>query len=215
MQLSRKHRFKISLYFTILITLGLYSIYSIPATYNSAGAILLSSMLALSAAVVNISYTRRTARESNSLHFQQQLLNNKNYEENVYVVLTAINNRNTFPLCNFAKPEHALSSEAIAIRYVLNSWEQAANAIRHNIYDEIYLYKSYKSMVLHIGLLLRGYIDEKQKTNISFFENFNWLVLHWTIRRDSFEEAETKRQLKRVFHDLSNIKSGRIKNTQK
>lgn len=215
MHASKKHTFYTALYFLTLVSVGLSCIYKAGPKFYSAGAIMLSALIALSAALVNISYTRRTARESNSLDFQQTLLNNKEYARNVGVMIQAIGNRDSFPLENYAQDEHALTPEAKAIRYALNSWEQAANAMRHDIYDEIYLYKSHKSTVLYIGLMLRGYVRAKQEVNVSFFENFNWLVLKWAIRRDSFEEKDTKKQLKKVFKDLSKVKSGKISPWQK
>jgi len=210
-----RHSISIIIYFLTVLVIGVYLISIAGVNFYSAGAILLSAFLALSAALTNISYTRRTARESNSLTFQQSLLNSQEYEKNIDVVIKAIFNRLNFPIKDYAEAKHANTEEAKAIRYVLNSWEQAANAIKHNIYDEAYLYKSHKSTVLKIGLSLRGYIEEKQKSNISFFDSFNWLVLKWTIKRDSFQEKETKRQLKKVFSDLNKIKSGQISSWQK
>ncbi|NRD73272.1 DUF4760 domain-containing protein [Shewanella sp. VB17] len=214
MHRRKNYTFYIIVYFLFLLLLGLSCISYAHSDYYSAGAIILSAVIALSAAAVNIFYIRRTARESNSLHFQQSLLNSIEYANNVDIMVKAIKKRHDFPLEDYAKDEHALTSEAKAIRYTLNSWEEAANAMKHDIYDEIYLYNSHKSTVLYIGLMLRSYINAKQKVNVSFFESFNWLVLKWAIRRDSFEEKETKKQLKKVFKDLSNIKSGKITSAQ-
>ena len=210
-----KNNILISLFFIVYICVGLLIISVLDDKYFSSGAIVFSSLLALSAAIVNISYTRKTARENNSLSFQQSLLNSKLYHEKVRCTLEAISNRHQMSLDKYAEDEFANAQEAEAIRYVLNTWEQAANAIRHNIYDDLYLYKSHKSSVLYLGVILRGYIRKKQQVNASYFQELNWLILKWSIRRDSFSEKKTKKKLKKIFRELDKVKTGKISPSEK
>jgi hypothetical protein len=189
---------------------GLFIIRQLGSTYYSAGAILLSAILALCGALINVFYQRRTARESNSLAFQQSLSDNETYNKNIPIIIKAIKNRYAVPLRDYTKPENSTCSQATAIRHVLNTWERSANAMRHGIYDEQYLYEAHKSMVLHLGVYLRGFINEKQREQASFYENFSWLVLNWTIRRDGFEELATKNELKRIFMELNAVKAGKL-----
>ncbi|MFT5164267.1 MAG: hypothetical protein ACI9FJ_002868, partial [Alteromonadaceae bacterium] len=163
-----------------------------------------------SGALLNVFYQRRTARESNSLTFQQSLSDNEIYNENIPIIMSVIKNRKSIHI--YAEPKHTNTKEAQAIRSVLNTWERAANAMRHGVYDELYLYQAHRSMVLHFGVYLRGYIKAKQAERESFLVNFSWLVLKWTIRRDSFEEAITKKELKAVFKALNRVKAGRPSN---
>jgi hypothetical protein len=207
---NRFFTFYIIIFFLLAFGLGISLIISLGSDFYSAGAILLSAILALSGALINLIFQRRTARDANSLSFQHSLLNDSNYLTNVALSVKAFKNKHNVPLKELAQSHFSDSEEAKAIRYVLNTWERSANAMRHGIYDEKYLYEAHKSMVLHFGVILREFVNEKQKEQISFFENFSWLVLKWTIRRDSFEAKATKVQLKRVFRDLNRVKSGKL-----
>ncbi len=207
---NRFFNFYIIFFFVLVFFFGIILIHYLGRNFYSSGAILLSAVLALSGALLNLVYQRRTARDSNSLSFQHSLLNDQHYLKYLSCSVSAFENRHNFPLKMFATREYSKTPEAQAIRYVLNTWERAANAMRHGIYDEKYLYEAHKSMVLHFGVILREYVNEKQKEQISFFENFSWLVLKWSIRRDSFEEKITKKKLKKIFKELSKIKSGTL-----
>jgi hypothetical protein len=199
----------------IIISSAVYLADKSGESYYSAIAIITSASLALSAAILNTFYQRCTSRENNSLNFQQLLQSDTQYARHLKTVVEAINNRLEVPMHNFALEQYGASEEATAIRYVLNTWERAALAMSHGIYDEKYLYGTHKSMVLHFGVTLRGYIRETQKNNISFYIHFSTLVLKWTIRRDSFSERQTKRHLKIILRQLDRVKTGRITAKQK
>ena len=195
---------------TVFIAVGGYIFINIDDKHLSAAAILMSASLALVGAVINIRFQRQTSREVNSLDFQKSLANNEEYERHKITIYQVIQNSAINPIETFAKVENISSPEAIAIRYILNTWERAANAMKHRLYDEKYLYYADKTMVLNFGVYLRSYIAEKQKSNISLYADFNWLVLKWAIRRDSFEEKKTKKALKRIFKDLNLVRHGKI-----
>ena len=207
--------FQVIIYFSVLLTMSSYAYIVIDEKFYASIAIFTSAVIALSVALLGIHFQRKTAQESNSLDFQISLANNDKYLESLAVIVLAINNREKVPVENFAREEFSTSKEAEAIRYVLNTWERAANAILHGIYDEKYLYRTYKSMLLYFGVNLRVYIREKQKEGNSFFSSLNWLIIKCSIRRDSFEENMTKQALEDVFKLLDNVKHGKIPNKLK
>lgn len=210
---SKRQVYKITafLVFIFLVFGGVYYIHEVDIEYVPAFAIILSAVLALIAAFYNVAYQRQTARENNSLEFQKNLLQDKKYAKCLEVAVRVMSERK-IPVRELAKREvkQEHQTEARAVRYVLNTWERAANAILHNLYDEQFLYEAHKSMVIHFGVYFREFIDESQKYQVTFYQNLNWLILHWSIRRDSFAEKETKKALKKVFNELSSIKSGKI-----
>ena len=225
MKIRKKHIELIVTYFVIVIAIGTYLITSAKGDYISAVAILFSAFLAISGALITIYFQRRTAREKNTLDFQNELHENEGYHQNVLLINKLIANHkddyingrtDTMDVIKtLASPELVRTEEAVALRDVLNKWEQAANAIRHGLLDENYLYSSHKSSVLYMGVMFRSFIKERQKSNESLYLNFTWLVLKWTIKRDSFESQETRKQIRAVFKQLNNIKHGKIKPSQK
>lgn len=209
MLFHRSHGFIIAIGFLVILLIGISIITSLDITYKAAGAILLSAILALYGATITVFYNRRTAREKNSLEFQESLQLNSEYKTNLTKTVKAIKNRFEMPLNILATEEHLGSESSRAIQYVLNTWERAANAMHHNIYDEKYLYGTYKSKILYFGVHLREYVKESQNDNPAFFQNYSQLVLLWAIRGDSFEEQETKKSLRKVFNELNGIKHGK------
>ncbi|QJR82269.1 DUF4760 domain-containing protein [Alteromonas pelagimontana] len=190
----------------ILVSLGgIFVIHQVDEKLISAIAILLSASLALTAALLNLAYSRQTAREANSLDFQKRLQDNKAYLKHIRKVGEAIARRSELDFAELAQPEHRSNEYAKSIRYVLNTWEQASNAIRHDLYDELYLYEAYKSMVIDFGFYFREFIISSQKRQVTFYENFSWLVLKWVIRRDSIKEKERKAELSRIFKKLNKL----------
>jgi len=203
-------------YFILLVLTFCYIMVSIIENdeYYSSASIVFSAVLAVSAAAVTVFYTRKIAREKNTLDFQQSFQNDRAYARNMKIVhelSSKYSYKASAYLKRLAQEKHASTREAESIRYVLNTWEKVANAIRHGLFDEDYLYLSHKSTVLRLGVELRSFVRERQLQNISLYTNFNWLVLRWAIRRDSFQEQATKKELKRVYSQLNGIKSGRIR----
>ena len=225
MKVRKLHLELLVLYFLTVILAGILLIKSASPGYLAAIAILFSAFLAISGAVISIYFQRRTAREKNTLDFQKELQENDGYHKNILLINRLLaNNREDYILGKtatmdvirtLASPELVRSDEAAALRDILNKWEQAANAIRHGLLDESYLYSSHKSSLLFMGVNFRSYIKERQKSNESLYVNFTWLVLKWTIKRDSFEEQETRIQIKNIFKQLNNVKHGKIKADQK
>lgn len=176
---------------------GIYAIHKVEKDLYSAMAILLSATLALIGAFMSVLFTRKTARESNALSFQKALQEDKDYLEQVRTAMQAAKSGRDLRI--LVKTENNMDQDAKAIRYVLNTWERAANAIRHGIYDEQFLYEAHKSMAIYFGMYFREFIAEAQKLQPTYYENFSWLVLKWTIRRDSFTEKKRRKEIKRIF----------------
>ena len=209
-------KYILTLWFILGPIIGLYAVSSLEEKYFAGGAVLLSATLALSAAMASMYYQRKTAREKNTLDFLNNLSDDINYQNHFTAVRAILANENKDArLVELASIDKVNDKDTESIREVLNTWEQASNAVLHNLYDELYLYSSHKSQVITLSLVLRPYIRARQKTNVSLYSNFSWLALKWTIRRDSFESTQTKKDLKRVFKQLDKIKSGRLRPSQK
>ncbi|MEQ3528741.1 DUF4760 domain-containing protein [Pseudoalteromonas sp. XMcav11-Q] len=176
-------------------------------------AVLASAVLAVTAATITIKSNNHTFMQTNALAFQQSLLTDETYKRSLADVRKAIINRDKKPLVEFAK-EHLSDDEKkikISINYVLNTWERAGNAVNHGVYDELYLYQAYRSMVIDLGIYFRDYIHEIQKlrNNPWFFKHFTDLVMVWTKRRNLYSEYHTGQQLTEVYKMLNRIKVGK------
>lgn len=74
----------------------------------------------------------------------------------------------------------ALANEtSTSIRHVpeiLNIWERAAIAVRHDVYDEHVLFEAYASTFLWFWVRSRPYILEVQKRNEKAYVKIDWLA---------------------------------------
>ena len=212
MLLKIRTTYIIAIAFTLvaLIVLAVFKADS-SQSYYSAAAISISAIMALTAAVINIKYQRTTARDKNSLDLQEQLRSDEKYSKSLRVVFKVIQNRSDVNPLQVYTNRHNYQDQYSAINYVLNTWERIGLAVRHDLYDELYLYNTYKTMVIQLSIMLREVINHAQKDNPAYFENFTWLSLHWTIRRDSFESNATKAELARILKELNKVKAGKFK----
>jgi hypothetical protein len=178
--------------------------------------VMISAVAAITAAAVTIKSNRHTFMQTNSLSFQQDLQSDSEYKRSLIIVRAAMNNSRKKPLTEYAHNSKVITKEdkrtLKAIRYVLNTWEQAAASCRHNLYDEYHLYQSYKSMVIQIGIQFRDFIHEVQelRNNPDIYNNFTWLTLHWTIRRDDFVNEQRGKELKLIYKQLNTIEAGKL-----
>jgi hypothetical protein len=216
MRASKNTIIIIMIILTVSTLIGIHFVLSVHTDNKPAAAIMLSSLLAIVGASFNIYFQRKSNKESNALSFQLNLSTDTSYKNSFSTVIAAIENRADISILSYVNPESDIEkANAAAISEVLNTWERAANAMRHGVYDESYLYNSHKSTVLHLGVYLREYIRARQLHNISYFSNLNWLIIKWSVKRDSFESKNTKMELKRIFNDLDRIKHGRIPHYKK
>lgn len=165
--------------------------------WQAAGETLLSSptfypaAIGVIVAVYSILTQRKTSREKNSLDFEVSYKRSDNVNAAFDVLVEINKNRLSVPLSHWGKLENSRTDEAKALRTIFNEWERCANAVKHNIYDDLYLYKIYGSTVLHLDTTFGEYISECQGWNERVYRNFKWLVLKWRVRR-SYEDGKPK-----------------------
>lgn len=199
----------------LIVLLIFYADHQGPLVYAPVG-VMISAIAALTAATATIKSNRHTFMQTNSLGFRKTLQDDKHYNKSIKVVSKAMANRLKKPLVEYAKSAHLLTYEEqkvlTSIRYVLNTWEQAALSCRHHLYDEQHLYQSHKTMVIEIGIFFREFIHEVQiaRNNPDIYNNLTWLILHWTIRRDDFTNKQTKNELILVYKQLASVKAGKL-----
>jgi len=95
-----------------------------------------------------------------------------------------------------------------SLLYVLNTWERCANAIRHNIYDEKYIYSAQGTTVILIYNALRPYMESKKKQNPRAFLNIQWLATKWAIKHTI--HGKTPNKTRKTIESI-NVARERIK----
>lgn len=199
----------------LIVLLIIYANNKGPIVYAPIG-VMISAIAALTAATVTIKSNRHTFMQTNSLAYRQSLQEDEHYNLSLRKVKEAIINRFETPIEKYADESKIITKDEketlFAIRYVLNTWEQTALSCRHHLYDEYHLYQSHKTMVIELGIYFRQFIHETQliRNNPDIFNNFTWLVLHWTIRRDDFVSTQTKKELVMVYKQLNSVKAGKL-----
>lgn len=150
-------------------------------------------------AYVSLKNQRKTSREKNSLDFEAAYKRNAEVVEAWSVLLKVHKNRLNFPIENYGKQENSQSDEAKALKMIFNEWERCANAVRHNLYDERYLYNVYGSTLIFLDVHFEPYMAECRKTNSRFYKNMKNLSLKWRVRR-SYEDkdGESRDYLKKL-----------------
>ncbi|TVL33320.1 DUF4760 domain-containing protein [Shewanella algae] len=186
-------------------------IYNIWEVSPSFFAITISAVVAAVIALSNIFSQKKLSREKNSLDFQESFKSSAKVNESLRLLFDAYYNRHNIPLELYASDKKLKSTDtAEAIRFILNEWERAANAIKHKIYDDKFLYEAHASIVIFLSVNFRTFIRKTQEVNPRYYIHFTWLSLKWTIRRDSFEHNKTEKQLKIIFRALNRVKSGKL-----
>lgn len=157
-------------------------------------------------ALVSIHTQRRTSREKNSLDFEGSY-NKSDTVNDAFEVLVKINqNRLTTRVDHWGKLENSMTEESKALKTIFNEWERCANAIRHNIYDDAYLYKIYGSTVLTLDTRFAPYIKECQHWNERVYKNFKWLALRWRIRRSYENDKPKVAEYKEALIEIERLK---------
>lgn len=83
--------------------------------------------------------------------------------------------------CQDEKDRECLSD----LRTVLNALERMSIGVRHDVYNEELLFKSYATFVVSTWISYFPYIQAKRASNGRYYENFAWLVLRWRTRLDA------------------------------
>lgn len=145
-----------------------------------------TALVASAAAMYTVKKQRQTARENNSLLFERDYKHNNEVTSSWSTLYyKAHKNKLTFPIVRYAEEEHSTTSEAIAIRYILNEWERAANAINQRLYDEMLLYRAFGSTVIFLRTEFSPYIYARQADNPSFYKQFMAMSLRWMALRSN------------------------------
>lgn len=131
-------------------------------------------------AIVGIAMQRKTSREKNSLEFDVFYQTNEEVRMHWDAIAEYIRaNKDKKNIGKITSKDDLFPS----LIFVLNSWERASNAIRHNIYDEDYLYNVLGGSAIRIYDELEPFIKQRQRKNPIALNNFEWLVIRWRIRK--------------------------------
>ncbi|TQV87275.1 DUF4760 domain-containing protein [Aliikangiella coralliicola] len=154
--------------------------------------------VALAAAIVavfGIAFQRKTAREKNSIDFEESYKKNTNIK-NAMLEIYSLNESKVRALIKDDGSVDDNDKSVIAIRRVLNEWERAATAISHQVYDNQYLYQIYGTTVLNLFDVLHPFITARQNKNSRLYINFQLLAVDWIIKRKRDEGYNYPKQLK-------------------
>ncbi|TSH78808.1 DUF4760 domain-containing protein [Pantoea sp. paga] len=100
-----------------------------------------------------------------------------------------------------------------SILYILNSWERCANAVRHKVYDEEFIYSAQGTTLVLTYNALVPMIECRKKKNIRAFLNVEWLATKWdlnhTIRgslnKTTLQTLRTINEAKTEIHNSNNL----------
>ena len=147
-------------------------------------------MISLAVIITGILVQRQTAKEKNTLEFEQKYKHNQNLTEKFYYVIELCHDKNLEQIA-----QDKTAKEYNAIVEILNEWERTANAIKHDLYDEPMLYQIYGSTVIHLWVRLQPFIQFRQKDNVRLYLNFSALASRWQIRRAKEDVVKQPEQL--------------------
>lgn len=151
-----------------------------PTFYSTLVAAVIAAMIA----VISIRKQRQTSREKNSLDFESAYKRSEKVEEAWQILLDIIKVKNVVPLEMWGRDEVRQTKEARALMTVFNEWERCANAIKHGLFDEKFLYDVFGSTVLFLSKEFSPYLNARRKKNIKFYCNFCMLAEVWTLRKE-------------------------------
>lgn len=69
-----------------------------------------------------------------------------------------------------------------SILYVLNSWERCANAVRHKVYDEEFIYSAQGTTLVTTYKALLPLIECRKDKNKRAYLNVAWLATKWDLK---------------------------------
>ncbi len=154
-------------------------------------------------AIVGIRKQRQSAREKNSIDFESGYKRSKQINDAWIILMKAVRNSNNVPIESWASQDKFASTEASAIRLILNEWERAASGISHSIYDNDLLYKTYGTTVIDLYTFLRPFITEKQRHNPRFYAQFAKLAVCWMVLRSNENRERVDAQLRLAYSMLN------------
>jgi len=156
--------------------------------------ILFSAFLGGSIAIIGIWKQRQTAVSKNTVDFEAALGSDENYDKHWEAVKVAVADRKQIPVAHWAANENFENPPAEAIRYVLNSWERAANGITKKVYDSHFLYEMYGTHVISMHEQLLPYIIRvREDRQPRAFSKFLDMAEQWKKWRQQEEVTKARR----------------------
>ncbi|WP_158149046.1 DUF4760 domain-containing protein [Pantoea agglomerans] len=106
-----------------------------------------------------------------------------------------------------------------SILYILNSWERCANAVRHKIYDEEFIYSAQGTTLVLTYNALVPMIECRKDKNKRAFLNIEWLATKWdlnhTIRgslnKTTLQTLRTINEAKTEINNSKNLEADKAK----
>ncbi|MHB0775439.1 DUF4760 domain-containing protein [Halomonas sp. WWR20] len=162
--------------------------------------ILFSALLGGTIAIVGIWKQRQTAVSKNTIDFEVMLGSDEEYDKHWEVVKRVVANRNHVSVAHWADNPNFDEPEAESIRYVLNSWERAANGINKKVYDSHFLYEMYGTHVISMHDHLLPYVMKvrevrQPKAHVKFLD----MAEQWRKWRNQEDNAKARRAHLRVW----------------
>lgn len=155
--------------------------------------ILFSAFLGGSIAIIGIWKQRQTAVSKNTVDFEAALGSDEDYDKHWEAIKAAVAERKRIPVANWATDKNFEKPSAEAIRYVLNSWERAANGISKRVYDSRFLYEMYGTHVISMHEQLLPYIIRvRQDRQARAFSKFLDMAEQWRRWRLNEEIAKAR-----------------------
>ncbi|EKG1878681.1 MULTISPECIES: DUF4760 domain-containing protein [Klebsiella/Raoultella group] len=106
-------------------------------------------------------------------------------------------------------PDKEIKDKYDSILYILNSWERCANAIRHKVYDEEFIYSAQGTTLVMTYKALLPLIECRKDKNKRAFLNVEWLATKWDLKhtiRGSLNKR-TKKTLRAINEAKTEIKN--------
>lgn len=175
---------------------------------------LLTVFISICATLFTIKKNRRTSREKNTLDFEVYCQNDEEYIKHTKVLFLSVfpkmvgeNGNINKEKCEATVREYIkyskarredklkenypnksirkkMKAEFTAIIFIMNVWERTANAVRHKIYDEKYIYSSQCSTLMQYYSYLEEFIKQRrvQDNHIRLCVNMEWLAVKWKVQ---------------------------------
>jgi hypothetical protein len=131
-------------------------------------------------AVVSLRSQRHLARAKNTLDFD------RDFKEKEMHALQAAHRlmREMTPVELEELGAREIPGEAFrTIARALNVWEGVAIGVRNNVYSERLLRDGYGSTVVWMYRHARPFVDQRQRNNPRYYNNFCWLGTRWAALR--------------------------------
>ncbi|MFJ5448977.1 DUF4760 domain-containing protein [Pectobacterium carotovorum] len=106
-----------------------------------------------------------------------------------------------------------------SITFILNTWERCANAIRHSVYDEEFIYSAQGTTLITTYNSLRPMIECRKDKNPRAYLNIEWLAVKWELKHtiSGKMSSKTKKTIaiinesKTSIYNHNNVSSCKLK----